>query len=156
MDEMKLRLRELADKSGDLLDRYLEVDEDIVKQSGTFRSLFGRVHFDKLLERARGLQPDFKSFVAEVSRFQSENRTALSKEQLEFLDLLESYSRALLDTVNALVDRQHAAFEASKGAAKSKLTWLDFKRFQADYEASIRRYAELGSVLQAKGQRVLV
>jgi hypothetical protein len=155
MSEMKLRLRALGDVAGDLHDRFIVVDAEIKARSGTLRSMFGKVPFHELLELALALQADFTAFIHQVRGFSDEHRHALDKDQSDFLHALDVYATALADTGNALVERQEAAYQGSRSALTSQITWQEFRRLQSNYESCIRRYSQAGVALEARAQQVL-
>jgi len=145
-------LRSFGERASELLSEYVNLHDHMLNASGTFRSLFRSVDFGDLLKRSQALRPGLSELAKALERFHDTQASDLSSEGRAFLTILEEHVGALQDTVSTLIDRQHAAFEASKSARCSNLTWADFKRLNTEYEASIEKYIAVGKRLHEAGK----
>jgi len=141
LDKLKSCLFEVHN----LLSQYIEVHNKVLRNTGTFRSLFRKVDFPELHNDASILLKDFIYKDTEIGKLKNEIYSSLTPLQKEFFDSFSSYFGALLKTVSLLFRKIELLYNRSQN--KDTLSWGDFSCISREYEESINNYLEFGKVL---------
>ncbi|MFA5093470.1 MAG: hypothetical protein WC543_05995 [Candidatus Omnitrophota bacterium] len=139
------KLKSCALEINNLLNKYVELHNKVLKEAGTFRSVFRKVDFQGLYNEAKILSNDFMSKEIEIRELGNEINNSLTSLQKEFFDCTLGYFEALLKTVDLLFRKIELLYNRSQN--KETLSWNNFNRISKEYNESINGYLEFGTNL---------
>ncbi len=137
-------LKKLSFEVNDLLTEYIQLHDKILKEGGTFLSLFKKVDFEKMLNDCYEILKKFELKKEEIFSFKKENGNYLNDIEKKYLDQLISFFDKLLFTVNFLINKQQLLYKKSK---KEKISWKEYNNAENQYKKSIDEYLIEGQKL---------
>ncbi len=139
---------ELALRTNELLQSYIKIHDEIfgfsIRKIIPVPGIFKSIDYQFYYERLYFIKQELKEVLASVS--------ASPKDASGFVDTLEDYVKALLETVSHLREMCGNLFEKSKNAAESYSKGT-YKSDLNRYEGLALRYKELGQRLNSYFQR---
>ena len=130
-------LKKLSFEVNDLLSEYIQLHDKILKKGGTFRSLFRKVDFEKMLNDCYEILSKFEIKREEILSFKKQSGNDLKDNEKKYLNQLMSFFDKLLLTINLLLNKQQLLYKKSK---KEKIIWQEYNNAENQYKKSIDDY----------------
>ncbi len=138
-------LQATAFEINDLLTEYIMVHNQILKNAGSFLSLFRRVNFKELYADTEVILSKFNSISEKVALLKAELYDDLPQNQKNYLDCLSDYIDALTSTVDALHTKVNLLYQRSQN--KNSLSFKELQLSDKDYQNCINNYMKIGERL---------
>jgi hypothetical protein len=138
-------LQATAFEINDLLNEYIMVHNQILKNAGSFLSFFRRVNFKELYADTEVILLKFNSISEKVALLKAELYDDLPQNQKLFFDCLSDYIDALTRTVDALHTKVNLLYQRSQN--KNSLSFKELQSADKDYQNCINNYMKIGNRL---------
>lgn len=138
----------IAYEVNQLLSEYVSVHNKRLQTAGTFRSFFNDVDFGEIYKDIDEVKRKFESKDRELEKVKG-HYVSFTGVEKRFSDTLNSYFKALFDTVKQLHLLTFRQYEASQGFLhnKRKLSWSENSELEKAYQEKIEAYTMLGGQL---------
>ncbi len=150
----KEQIVELSWNVNDLLSQYVTIHDDIFKTSMRHAipipGIFKAIDFGAHLAKVENIIPELENCDNKIKSL-TENT---SSQEREYLDLLSSYTGALIETVSRLKIVVGALYAKSQNFANSNYNWKNYKSDLAKYEQSVQDYIAIGGRLNELFEKI--
>lgn len=152
MSNCREQIKNLAYLVSGGLTAYITIHDKIFKEAATFKSLlkniFGHaVPMSQLLQDAESLIPLWNGITEKIILFGRDENSSMDEEERYYFDILSRYSKAVNETVIALVERQRLLNERSKGGHDNPVNWKLYQDAERTYKSTIQEYMAIGQEL---------
>lgn len=142
MDNEKLKL--IAMDINALLNKYIDIDYDLKRRSTGLLSIFKSVQFENIKNKLGNIIE-----LLEVKKQELENINIddISEIQSKFIQTMNNYVSALVDSVKLLYEMVNSLFEKSKGSNGEKISFSKHRINTQQHNDSMQNYLQYGQKL---------